>query len=85
MSPTDYRRAAEAEAAGIIRERREPLPVEQLISEDQRRVSVAEIDQAAADPIRDHLPQTASRRKINRILAILDELDSQTSNGRFMH
>ena len=50
-----------------------------------RRVSVGEIDQAAADPIHDHRPQSAPRRKVNRTLAILDQLDRENPNRRFMH
>ena len=70
--------------------RREPLAVEALVSEDQRRLSVAlgsvpalpaslgeecandlrkisrfdEIDQALADPIHDHRPQSAPGHKV---------------------
>lgn len=40
MSPADYRRACNAEAAGIIADRREPLPLELLIPASKRRVSI---------------------------------------------
>lgn len=42
-----------------------------------------EIDRSAADPIRDHLPQSAPGHEVKRVLSILDELDRQNSNRRF--
>ena len=42
-------------------------------------------EQRMADPIRDHVPQTASSRKTRGVLAILDQLANQKSNRRFNH
>lgn len=44
-----------------------------------------EIDEAAADPIHDHLPQSAPRHKVRGVLSILDQLDKENPNRRFGH
>lgn len=44
----------------------------------------SEVDEAAADPIHDHRPQSAPKRKVNRVLSILDELVQEAHNRRFM-
>ena len=84
MRPLELRKT-EAVVSGIIEGRREPLPVELLASESARRTDrhFSEINQALADPIHDHRPQTAPGHKVNRTLAILDELDRGNSNRRF--
>lgn len=54
-----------------------PLPVEMLVSCDARRTSNQPpciIDEAAADPILDHLPQLRSQQSRSRLLGILDSL-----------
>jgi hypothetical protein len=43
------------------------------------------VDVALADPIRDHLPQSAPSRKVRGVLSILDQLDRENSNRRFAH
>jgi hypothetical protein len=40
-----------------------------------------EIDEAAADPIHDHRPQSRPKGKVNRLLSILDDLEKP--NRRF--
>jgi hypothetical protein len=42
-----------------------------------------DIDRAAADPLRDHLPQSAPGHKVKRVLSILDQLDRENTNRRF--
>ena len=39
-----------------------------------------EIDEAMADPIRDHLPEFAPKHRTNRVLSILDQLDAGKAN-----
>lgn len=40
-------------------------------------------DDLLADPLRDHVPQTAAQRKVRGVLSILDQLDRENSNRRF--
>ncbi len=44
-----------------------------------------EADAKLADPIRDHMPRTAPGHKVNRVLAILSEIENETTNRRFIH
>jgi hypothetical protein len=87
----DDRRLSDALGGSI-----KPLPASNIEScrellESQRRESITrptarydEIDhEAAADPIHDHRPQSAPGHKVNRTLAILDELARGNSNRRF--
>lgn len=50
-----------------------PLAVEMLVSADSRR-SAPMIDEAAADPIFNHVPQPRSQQSTARLLSILDSL-----------
>jgi hypothetical protein len=71
--------------AGLTENRRKLSP-EQHAAEfgtDCPMPAPLEIDQAAADPIHDHLPQSRPKHKARAILAILDQLDKETSNRRF--
>jgi hypothetical protein len=43
------------------------------------------VDEALADPIHDHRPQSAPSRKVRGVLSILDQLEKQNSNRRFAH
>jgi hypothetical protein len=80
-----------------------PLENERLVTEDQRRLTVAEhhswqksissqrpfdeVDEemeSAAEVIHDHLPQSAPKHKVNRVLNILDQLAQEESNRRFI-
>jgi len=40
-------------------------------------------DSSLANPIRDHVPQTAPKRRVRGVLSILDQLDRQNSTRRF--
>lgn len=42
-----------------------------------------EIDEAAADPIHDHRPQSAPKHKVRGVLSILDQLEKENTNRRF--
>ncbi len=93
-----YQQLAEAEIRGIIADREKlaveyliadderNLTVEQHLAFQRsiatERRAFDEIDEAAADPIHDHIPQARSHGKASRVLNILDELDQQ-SNRRF--
>ena len=59
---------------------RQPLEVERLLSESQRRL---EADDAAADPIHDHRPASRPQHKARSVLSILDQLDQETPTRRF--
>jgi hypothetical protein len=62
---------------------------QQHVSDHTRRCLLTDesgrdqIDQAAADPIHDHIPQSAPRRKARGVLAILDQLEKENANRRF--
>ena len=36
-----------------------------------------------SDPLRDHIPQSAPKRRVRGVLSILDQLDREQSNRRF--
>lgn len=73
----------------------EPLEIEGLLTEDQRRVTVDAhqafretlapspaydpVDELAADPVLDRLPAYRSHDERSRLDAILDELDGRTA------
>jgi hypothetical protein len=66
-------------SAGLTENRRKLTP-EQHAAEfgpDCPMPAPLEIDQAAADPIHDHRPQSRAMHKVNRVLNILDELDRE--------
>ena len=51
MNGPTYRRAAEAEAAHVLSEKRQPLPVEMLASEDDRREDIEELLTEIREPL----------------------------------
>jgi len=55
----------------------QPLPWPASIDEE-----LALAERHLSDPLRDHVPQVAPKRKVRGVLAILDQLDRQ-SNRRF--
>jgi hypothetical protein len=56
--------------------------LERRLSEIEKTATdFGEIDQAAADPIHDHRPQSAPGHRVNRVLGILDQLDKETLAG----
>jgi hypothetical protein len=58
--------------------RTEPLPWPQSVADE-----LALAERRMQDPIRDHTPQAAPRRKVRGVLSILDQLDRENSNRRF--
>jgi hypothetical protein len=91
MKPT-YQQLAEAQAQGIIDQRREPLEVERLVSSDARRLTVeahaqwreaafpAEIHHDPIDLAVADIPgpaRTRSQREVSRVLSILHSLDGK--------
>lgn len=71
--------------AGLSENRRKLTPEQhaELFGPDCPMPPPLEIDDAAADPIHDHRPQSRPKHKVNRVLGILDELDRENSNRRF--
>jgi hypothetical protein len=68
----------------------DPTPLEIALGFDQPKPwpsSIAEeillAEHNLANPIRDHIPQAAPRRKVRSVLSILDQLDREQSNRRF--
>jgi hypothetical protein len=72
MTPTE--RTKLETALGVT----EPLPWPASVAEE-----IALAERNMADPIRDHAPRTAPKRKIRGVLSILDQLDRQSLNRRF--
>ena len=58
----------------------QPLPWPASLDEE-----LALAEQHLANPIRDHVPQVAPKRKVRGVLSILDQLDRQNSTRRFNH
>ena len=56
----------------------QPLPWPATLDEE-----IALAERHLADPLRDHVPQAAPKRKVGRVLSILDQLDRENSNRRF--
>ena len=52
-------------------------PVEILVAEIEAQHDLSDIDENAADPILDRLPQVRSEGGVARIFSILDELESE--------
>ena len=56
----------------------QPLPWPANLDEE-----LALAEQHLANPIRDHVPRLAPKRKTRGVLAILDQIDRQNSTRRF--
>ncbi|MEI6177996.1 MAG: hypothetical protein WCS43_13980 [Verrucomicrobiota bacterium] len=50
--------------------------------EDDRAADVRRWE-AEADPLRDHIPQSARKHKVRGVLAALDQIEREQSNRRF--
>ena len=58
----------------------QPLPWPASLDEE---LTLAERN--LSDPLRDHLPQSAPKRRVRGVLSILDQLARQNSTRRFNH
>ena len=58
-------------------------PAELLAALERRQRDFGGINHAAADPILDHAPRVAPKRKTRGVLAILDQIEKENINRRF--
>jgi hypothetical protein len=58
--------------------------VTDLFGRDSIDRAIDDLDEAVADIIHDHRPSTAPGHKVNRVIGILDQLEKENANRRFI-